>query len=124
VKTKEEKNFKYLTDQDIEKFFQTAKMKINFICCAHCGKSFSELAPGTKNRNHCPFCLYSVHLDKVVGDRAAHCFGQMEVIGKFRRPNMEEILIHRCLKCGKVSNNRVAGDDDAEEVAKLPVIQI
>lgn len=83
--------------------------------CAHCGKKVDLLAPGTKNRNHCPFCLYSVHVDaEIPGDRASGCGGLMKPVGKFLRANGEEVLVHKCEKCGFERWNRVAGDDFEE----------
>lgn len=114
---------KYLTEKDIDKFFEETDKKLNTkLECHSCGKKFTFDAPGTKNRNHCPFCLFSVHVDEKVGDRKSECKGLMEPIGKFLRPNGEEVLVHKCLECGKMSNNRVAGDDDFEKVAELFVI--
>ena len=39
--------------------------------CHHCRADVPEDAPGTRNRNHCPFCLWSRHVDIEPGDRAA-----------------------------------------------------
>ena len=44
--------------------------------CAHCGKSVEPL--GYSSRNHCPFCLWSLHVDELPGDRANECAGLME----------------------------------------------
>jgi DNA-directed RNA polymerase subunit RPC12/RpoP len=85
---------------------------MNSFKCANCGKSVSLKAPGTKNRNHCPFCLYSVHVDgNIPGDRASTCHGLMKPINKFLRPSGEEVIVHKCIKCGFERWNRVAGDD-------------
>jgi hypothetical protein len=90
--------------------------------CAHCGQTVSLTAPGTKHRNHCPFCLYSVHLDQGIGDRRADCGGIMVPIGKTYKKDGEEMVVHKCEICGVVRKNRVAGDDSFEEVAKLAVV--
>lgn len=112
----------YLTDEDIDKFFANDKNIETYIECPNCHKEFSLNAPGTKNRNHCPFCLFSVHVDDEVGDRKSNCNGLMEPIGKFYRPNKEEVIIHKCLKCAKISNNRIAGDDNEELLANLKIL--
>jgi hypothetical protein len=116
---------KYLTDQDIQKFFEEDDKNDQFEIfeCKKCGKKVSLKAPGTKNRNHCPFCLYSLHVDINVGDRKSDCGGLMKPIGKFFRPNNEEVIIHECEKCGSTSNNRVAGDDSYEKISKLQILQ-
>ena len=90
--------------------------------CSHCKKEVSLTAPGTKNRNHCPFCLFSVHVDLEKGDRKASCKGLMAPIGRFYKEDGEEMLVHKCQECGFIRWNRVAGDDFMEEVAKLAII--
>lgn len=85
---------------------------------------------GTNNRNHCPACLWSKHVDgKVAGDRAASCHGGMKPVGltvkqvgkdKYGKPRQGELmLIHICTKCGKISINRLAGDDETDLVMDL-----
>ncbi len=85
---------------------------------------------GTQNRNHCPFCLYSLHVDEnISGDRKSFCHGMMEPVGltfkeegidKYGNKRQGEIMIvHQCRKCDKISINRVAGDDDANEILKV-----
>ncbi len=99
--------------------------------CLNCKKdiSFSELI-GTKNRNHCPFCLYSQHVDlDVSGDRMSDCKGKMMPIGitlkhegvdKYGKKREGEImLIHECLDCRKISINRIAGDDSTDEILEV-----
>lgn len=81
-----------------------------FVCRA-CGEKVPVEAPGTMQRNHCPRCLCSVHLDESPGDRASHCGGIMEPIGVWVKKNGEWAIIHRCRVCGKLSANRIAGDD-------------
>jgi DNA-directed RNA polymerase subunit RPC12/RpoP len=94
--------------------------------CLHCRHSVSadQALTGGHNRNHCPYCLSSRHLDLFqAGDRLSACKGRMAPIGltlketrsKYARENMGELmLIHQCEACGKVSINRIAADDDAE----------
>ena len=85
---------------------------------------------GTHHRNHCPFCLWSKHVDlEKSGDRMADCKNPMEPIGltfkqegkdKYGKIKQGELMIiHRCEKCGKISLNRVAGDDSGEEILGL-----
>jgi hypothetical protein len=95
---------------------------MNSFKCANCGKPVSLEAPGTKNRNHCPFCLFSMHVDIETGDRKSPCNGLMTPIGKMYKSDGEEVLVHKCIKCGLVRKNRIAGDDSFELVEKLEVI--
>ena len=87
--------------------------------CVFCSKTVKLSAPGTKNRNHCPFCLSSLHVDDTIGDRNSGCMGIMSAVGKIYKPDGEEVLIHKCLKCGTVRKNRIAGDDNYELVQNL-----
>lgn len=89
--------------------------------CINCKKFVTYSAPGTKNRNHCPFCLYSYHIDIKPGDRKNTCKGKMPAIGKTYKKDQEEVLIHKCEKCGFERKNRVAGDDNYKAVDKLPI---
>ena len=89
--------------------------------CTHCGRTVPGDAPGTSQRNHCPHCLHSLHVDLAVGDRRSLCRGLMEPIGAWVRADGELALLHRCQRCGVIRSNRVAGDDDL--AALQPAIQ-
>ena len=94
--------------------------------CAHCGYfvSAAHSLSGVNNRNHCPYCLWSYHLDLfAAGDRLSACKGPMKPIGltmkkgrnKYRLEARGELmLIHECADCGSLSINRIAADDDSE----------
>jgi hypothetical protein len=52
--------------------------------CEHCGAYVYTLPTiaGVNNRNHCPFCLWSRHLDYLKpGDRMSACKAKMQPIG-------------------------------------------
>lgn len=85
---------------------------------------------GTKHRNHCPYCLWSKHVDqKLPGDRKSPCQGGMEPLGltfkqerldKWGKPREGELMIvHRCVRCGKISINRIAADDLPEIILEV-----
>jgi DNA-directed RNA polymerase subunit RPC12/RpoP len=74
--------------------------------CAHCGKEVQPL--GFTSRNHCPFCLWSRHVDVNPGDRANTCGGGMEPIRVEPDARKGYIIIHRCTKCGEIHRNRAA----------------
>lgn len=80
--------------------------------CSHCGSPASELGGGTKHRNHCPKCLWSLHVDSKPGDRAACCGAPMEPVAVWVRKDGEWAIIHRCTQCGTMSSNRIAADDN------------
>ncbi|MEN6315330.1 MAG: RNHCP domain-containing protein [Clostridiaceae bacterium] len=82
---------------------------IGFIC-AYCGADVKPLTNGSY-RNHCPFCLYSLHVDNLPGDRASDCFGMMKPIGIRYNGKKGWQIIHHCKKCGMEKVNRAAPDD-------------
>lgn len=51
-------------------------------------------------------------MDNIPGDRAAGCGGIMDAIGIWVRNDGEWAIIHRCRKCGHLSSNRIAADDN------------
>lgn len=87
--------------------------------CAHCGATVPPEAYGTHQRNHCPRCLHSLHLDLATGDRRSLCQGVMEPIAAWVRQGGEVALLHRCRRCGLIRSNRLAGDDDPEPLKAL-----
>ena len=89
--------------------------------CVHCREAVVPIAYGTEHRNHCPWCLWSKHLDNRPGDRAADCGGAMEPIGLWVRRDGEWALIHRCQACGEIHTNRIAGDDNERALLALAV---
>jgi RNHCP domain len=89
--------------------------------CRHCHRFVCPLPCGGHYRNHCPFCLYSRHVDdRKPGDRMSTCGASMEPTGRFQRPNGEYVIVHRCLDCGFERFNRIAADDDFDLVLALP----
>ena len=95
--------------------------------CGHCHVFISAEAilSGVNNRNHCPYCLWSKHLDLYqAGDRLAACKSLMRPVGlalkrtrkKYGQAAGELMLVHLCVECGKVSLNRIAADDDVDKV--------
>lgn len=87
--------------------------------CAHCDTTVPGEALGTQQRNHCPRCLRSLHVDITVGDRRSLCKGVMEPISLWVRHGQELALLHRCQRCGVIRSNRIAGDDDPESLREL-----
>lgn len=99
-------------------------MDSEYFICSNCQKKVSFKAPGTHHRNHCPYCLCSLHVDAESGDRKSECHGIMNPIGKFYKKKDEEVLVHKCSKCGFIRYNRIAGDDSFSLVDGLQVIPI
>lgn len=95
----------------------------NFVC-EQCGREIKGESLGTAHRNHCPFCLWSKHLDgQTPGDRAASCGGMMKPVGLTFKQEQDKtgelMIVHRCMVCGEVKKNRIAGDDDVNTIECL-----
>ena len=95
--------------------------------CAHCGYEVKPL--GYTSRNHCPKCLWSLHLDENPGDRASECGGQMEPVKAEPDAKKGYIIYHRCTKCGAIRRNKAAHEakdqpDDLKLIIKLTAKQI
>ena len=84
--------------------------------CENCGKKVPKL--GYSCRNHCPFCLYSKHVDIEPGDRAQTCHGLLEPIG-IEKNKKGYIIIFKCKKCGEIRKNKIAEDDDMDKIIEL-----
>lgn len=88
------------------------KLNESFVC-EHCGK---RVRPARKtSRNHCPYCLYSKHVDIVPGDRKEVCCGLMKPTDYEYSKGTVEIHF-RCIKCGKKGVNKAASDDELDEL--------
>lgn len=99
-------------------YYKTHACHDSFICKT-CGRPIMAAGAGSSHRNHCPNCLHSLHVDEEPGDRAADCGGIMEPIGVWVRKGGEWALIHRCRRCGKLSSNRVAADDNPMKLMSI-----
>jgi hypothetical protein len=102
----------------------------DFVCMVcHNFVSAEAAFSGVLNRNHCPCCLSSRHLDLFeAGDRLSACKSSMRPVAltlkktakKYRRAGQGELmLVHLCDECGKPSINRLAADDDLAKVLEI-----
>jgi hypothetical protein len=99
--------------------------------CTHCRNFVSAgiLLAGVNNRNHCPYCLWSRHMDLFeAGDRLSACKATMQPIGLTMKKvtkkyasayGGELMLVHLCIECGALSINRIAADDDAHRILEV-----
>ena len=74
--------------------------------CGNCGKEVQPM--GNSSRNHCPFCLWSLHVDINPGDRANPCGGLMKPIRSEPDPKKGFVIIHKCQRCGEIKRNKAA----------------
>ena len=84
--------------------------------CENCGKKVEKL--GYTARDHCPYCLYSKHVDVNPGDRKNICLGMLKPVGIEKFKNTFKIL-YVCENCGNTHKNIVANDDDMNEIIKI-----
>lgn len=99
--------------------------------CLHCRLDIicNPIISGVQNRNHCPCCLWSRHLDfRVAGDRLSTCRAAMQPVGLTTKHNRnkyagdhkgELMIIHQCSRCKKLVINRIAADDSEEDLLAL-----
>ncbi|MCL2157813.1 MAG: tRNA (adenine(22)-N(1))-methyltransferase TrmK [Oscillospiraceae bacterium] len=82
--------------------------------CLNCQKKIGPLL--YSSRNHCPFCLYSLHLDIMPGDRKNPCGGLLKPI--LAEPDSVSkntyTITFQCEKCGEKIRNRSAEDDETD----------
>ncbi|MDD2871448.1 MAG: RNHCP domain-containing protein [Candidatus Gracilibacteria bacterium] len=94
------------------------KMINESFVCENCHNEITQHPEGSA-RNHCPFCLYSKHMDdNFPGDRASKCHGLMIPVDIDYKKNKGNMIKHKCTKCGKEILNKVAPDDEFLEFIK------
>ena len=97
---------------------QFTKRDEEFIC-EKCGKKVLKL--GYSSRDHCPYCLYSKHVDNMPGDREENCHGLLKPIQVEPDNKKGYVIIYKCEKCGAIRKNKAADDDDRDLLIKLTV---
>lgn len=85
--------------------------------CKNCKKQVLPLK--YTSRDHCPFCLCSIHIDILPGDRQNSCLGILKPIDLEYTQNKGYVIVYKCLKCGEVHKNKVAIDDDKTQINKV-----
>ncbi|MEZ4607958.1 MAG: RNHCP domain-containing protein [Deinococcales bacterium] len=88
----------------------TAKGTNEAFLCANCGANVPELHNGSY-RNHCPFCLYSLHVDIFPGDRDNDCGGLLRPTGVEHSTKKGWVILYECDRCGAKGRNKAALDD-------------
>ena len=105
------------------------KRLVGTLNCGNCGQEFSLSVPKGTHRDHCPYCLYSVHIDNKPGDRNAWCGSgthddwtpsKLVPIKTITAKNGNFSIVYQCEKCNAKKVNKAAADDNSEELSKLP----
>lgn len=82
--------------------------------CLICG----QIVKGTGYTDHCPNCLWSLHVDINPGDRKSECLGLMEPIGAIQEKGRWRI-VYKCKSCGYTHPNRTTDNDNTEVIIEL-----
>ena len=98
----EEKRFKMI-DED-------------FVCFV-CGREVKHLSYTA--RDHCPYCLCSIHVDCNPGDRANTCHGVLRPIEVVRGKKDTWKIVYKCDKCGEIKRNKAALDDNYDLILQI-----
>lgn len=87
----------------------------NFVC-ENCKRNVTKL--NYTARDHCPYCLYSKHVDINPGDRLNACMGMLVPIDIEKFKDTYKI-IYKCEKCGMIHKNIAANDDNMDKIIEL-----
>ena len=90
------------------------KRTIEDFVCEHCGGNVE----GNGYTDHCPFCLWSKHVDIDPGDREAECGGMMEP-WDIEPKSSEFRVINKCMKCGFMRPSPITIHDDVKVFSDL-----
>ena len=90
--------------------------------CENCGRKVPKL--GYSSRNHCPYCLHSKHVDINPGDRQETCHGDLETVSLEIDSKKGYVIVFRCEKCGAITKNKAAKDDNMDLLIDLSSKQI
>lgn len=82
--------------------------------CKNCGKKVEKL--NYTSRDHCNYCLHSIHIDIEPGDRLNECKGLLVPVNVLETSKKGKVIIYRCNKCGDEIRNIVANDDNEDEI--------
>lgn len=84
--------------------------------CSNCNKKIEKLI--YTSRDHCNFCLHSIHVDITPGDRLNECRGELVPLN-IENSKKGQVIIYKCRKCGKLIKNIVAEDDDRNVIYNI-----
>lgn len=85
--------------------------------CLVCNKKVKPLKYTA--RDHCPYCLCSKHVDINPGDRLCNCLGILKPIFVEKSKKDELKIVYKCNKCGEIKKNKMANDDNFEEILRV-----
>lgn len=100
-----------------KKFTKKFTRKKEDFVCEQCKKEVK----GNGYTNHCPFCLWSKHVDVMPGDRLAleTCGGMMKPLSIEGSTSSGYSILHECVLCGHTKRNKVAPNDDQDKILSI-----
>lgn len=119
VEANSNRNKKGINNMETKRF---RKINEGFVC-RNCKQKVFALHNGSC-RNHCPSCLYSLHVDCMPGDRSESCEGLMKPISIDLDARRGQLVVHQCAKCGTLRRNKLALSDSFQPDHYDTVIQI
>jgi tRNA(Ile)-lysidine synthase len=84
--------------------------------CLTCGADVP--LGGARVRDHCPFCLHSLHVDRVPGDRSVDCHGAL-VPAALEQVAGESVIQYICDRCGHRHRCRAHPTDEQQALCAL-----
>lgn len=91
-------------------------MRNDNFTCENCNKAV--IKSDYTARDHCPYCLYSKHVDINPGDRSNTCLGLLVPTGIEKFKNTFKI-IYKCNKCSEIHKNIIHDDDNMDLIIFL-----
>jgi hypothetical protein len=88
--------------------------KENFVC-----KNCEKFVEGNGYTNHCPECLYSIHIDKNPGDRQEQCHGLMLPIDILTKGGNPKQIVHQCTICKILKRNIISPFDSGDTIINV-----
>lgn len=89
----------------------------NGFICQNCKKTVLPLK--YSSRDHCPYCLCSLHVDIMPGDRANLCKGLLVPFDLEYNQNKGFVIVYKCQKCNQIHKNKISEDDSKDEINKV-----
>lgn len=86
--------------------------------CVRCGVFTPPVQRGTI-RDHCRWCLHSIHVDVIPGDRASMCHGVLRPQSIDFSGKKGHVIVYSCSSCGAVKRNRAADDDSLDAILEV-----
>ncbi len=88
--------------------------RVEDFACANCGRPVA----GDGYTNHCPHCLWSLHVDVNPGDRAETCGGRMSPVA-VETAGGQWTIVHECTACGARRRCRTSEADSRDALVAL-----